>query len=289
VAVSAIGGQFYLVGGQLTGGTKATAANESYDPATDTWTSRAPMPTARYGNAAAVYANKLYVFGGANTSGTLKTVESYNPGTNTWSTETPMPTALKYLAAAELNGILYVVGGTNTGNVQQSALYAYDPVAKTWTSRAAMPAAGAYPTGARNKLTLTTANGSLWAIGGVGGQGTHVQLYNPTTNAWTEAPDLPAKRSLHGASVLNGYLYVVGGLDATTAQPTDTVYVYDPLLGAGGSWRTATSLPQARAAFGGQVDVVDPLPNPNRANILVAAGAVGAASTVTNSLTMGGN
>jgi len=289
VAASAIGGQFYVVGGQVPGGTTATAANESYDPMTDTWTSRAPMPTARYGLAAAVYADKLYVFGGANTAGTLKTVEAFNPATNTWSTETPLPTALKYLAAAEMNGLLYVVGGTNVSNAQQSALYAYDPIAKTWTTRAPMPAAGAYPTGARNKLTLTTANGRLWAIGGAGGQGTHVQLYNPAANTWTEAPNLPAKRSLHGTSVLNGYLYVVGGLDATTAQPTDTVYVYDPLLGTGGSWRTATPLPEARAAFGGQVAVVDTLPEPARSGILVAAGAVGATSTVTNSLTVGSN
>jgi len=182
-----------------------------------------------------------------------------------------------------------VVGGTNVSNAQQSALYAYDPIAKTWTTRAPMPAAGAYPTGARNKLTLTTANGRLWAIGGAGGQGTHVQLYNPAANTWTEAPNLPAKRSLHGTSVLNGYLYVVGGLDATTAQPTDTVYVYDPLFGTGGSWRTATPLPEARAAFGGQVAVVDTLPEPARSGILVAAGAVGATSTVTNSLTVGSN
>jgi N-acetylneuraminic acid mutarotase len=197
--------------------------------------------------------------------------------------------ALKYLAAAELNGLLYVAGGTNASNVQQSALYAYDPTTGTWTTRAPMPAAGAYPTGARNKLTLTSVAGRLWAIGGAGGQGTHVQVYDPAANAWSEAPNLPARRSLHGASVLDGYLYVVGGLDAATAAPSDAVYVYDPLLGTAGTWRTASSLPEARAAFGGQVAVLDSLPEPARSGILVAAGALGSTSTVTNSMTIGEN
>jgi N-acetylneuraminic acid mutarotase len=51
---------------------------EAYDPATDTWTTKAPMPTARQGLAAAVVNGSLYAIGGYNGS-YLSTVESYTP------------------------------------------------------------------------------------------------------------------------------------------------------------------------------------------------------------------
>jgi hypothetical protein len=51
---------------------------EAYDPATNTWTSEAPMPTAREFLAAGVVNGVLYAVGGSG-FGDGKNVEAFNP------------------------------------------------------------------------------------------------------------------------------------------------------------------------------------------------------------------
>ncbi|PYJ61740.1 MAG: hypothetical protein DME24_05770, partial [Verrucomicrobia bacterium] len=54
---------------------------EGYDPASNTWTTKAPMLTARYYLAAAEVGGKIYAIGGASSSGaSLNVVEAYTPG-----------------------------------------------------------------------------------------------------------------------------------------------------------------------------------------------------------------
>jgi Kelch motif len=70
-----IGGKFYVVGGFH--GLQAVADLDVYDPATDTWTTRAPIPTAGRAIGTALQ-GKLYVIAGSN-------AYVYDPGTNKWS------------------------------------------------------------------------------------------------------------------------------------------------------------------------------------------------------------
>jgi N-acetylneuraminic acid mutarotase len=89
---------------------------EEYDPATDRWTTKSPMPTARNGLGLAAASNgRVYAVGGyayGPSAVWFATVEEYDPATNTWTTRAPMPTARIMLAlAAARNGKLYAVGG----------------------------------------------------------------------------------------------------------------------------------------------------------------------------------
>ncbi len=118
---AASNGKIYVIGGfygptYVPGTYLATV--EEYDPATNTWATRASMPTARDGLGVVVASNgKIYAIGGQNvTDGYLAIVEEYDPATDTWATRASMLTARFGLGAAKAsNGELYAIGGYNGG------------------------------------------------------------------------------------------------------------------------------------------------------------------------------
>jgi len=86
---------------------------EEYNPATDTWTMKADMLTARTIHSSAALNRKIYVIGGANNWGScLSIVEVYDPATNTWAKGLDMPTARGCHSMSVVNGKIYVIGGT---------------------------------------------------------------------------------------------------------------------------------------------------------------------------------
>ena len=105
-----IDGKFYVVGGgqDING---ATRTLDVYDATTNTWATRASMPTAVRLVRGTVIQNKLFVVA-MTTSGTLKAYR-YNPLTNVWSSRAAPPT-FGALSRIQLNGVARVlsVGGT---------------------------------------------------------------------------------------------------------------------------------------------------------------------------------
>jgi hypothetical protein len=72
----------YAIGGDNSGGILATV--EAYAPLTNTWASKASMPTARRLLGVVSAHNLIYAIGGTNNSGNLATVEAYTPGVSEW-------------------------------------------------------------------------------------------------------------------------------------------------------------------------------------------------------------
>lgn len=147
-AGAAIDGRFYVAGGTNIDASASLAVLEEYDPATNTWTLKAPMPTARHDVGSAVIDGVLYVVGGANRAlGTLGTVEAYDPETNTWTAKAPLPTPRSDLVVGAIGGMLYAAGGrTAAGAV--SLVEAYDPETNTWHTMPSMLTARAGARGA---------------------------------------------------------------------------------------------------------------------------------------------
>ena len=112
-----VNGRIYVVGGRIRDDYAIPpvetffATNEEYDPATNIWATRAPMPTARNQPASGVVNGKIYVMGGRTTGlSQLDVNEEYDPLTIAWTTKAPMPTARAYLGgngAAVVNGKIY--------------------------------------------------------------------------------------------------------------------------------------------------------------------------------------
>jgi N-acetylneuraminic acid mutarotase len=126
-AGGAVGGKFYLAGGlfETTDPIGNIGQNvEAYDPATDTWTTKAKAPGPRYQDAGAVLNGLLYVVGGGTGTDYLSLLEVYNPRTDTWRELNGQPTARGFLGAAALGGKLYALGGrTLDGYVATNEAY----------------------------------------------------------------------------------------------------------------------------------------------------------------------
>lgn len=129
-AVGVVNGILYAVGGCSGSGfcgVGPLTTVEAYDPATNTWTTKASMPTARDGLAGGVVNGILYAVGGYSEGFDLATVEAYDPTTNTWTTKASMPTARQKLAVDVVNGVLYAVGGHHVSELP--TVEAYQPAA----------------------------------------------------------------------------------------------------------------------------------------------------------------
>jgi N-acetylneuraminic acid mutarotase len=82
--------QIYTIGGhrmEPTGSTAGLTTVEVYDPATDTWTQKANMPTPRMGLSASEVDGVIYAVGGVYTSpwAGLATVEAYDISADIWT------------------------------------------------------------------------------------------------------------------------------------------------------------------------------------------------------------
>lgn len=72
-----------------------------------------------------------------------------------------------------------------------------------------------------------------------------VEKYNPTTGTWTQAPNLPKRRSHCALAYVGKKLYVMGGLGEYTV--ITTVDIYDPQVGM---WQEGPQMPRPKSNFG---------------------------------------
>jgi N-acetylneuraminic acid mutarotase len=145
-AASVVDGKIYVIGGGGGGGASYPTMStvEAYDPATDTWTRQADMPSARELLSTSVVGGKIYAIGGQRQDsvfqGVYSTVEMYDPATDRWTKKADTPLPRKVHSACVLKDIIYVFGGrTVIGARPQSTLFQYDPAADAWVVGKDMP------------------------------------------------------------------------------------------------------------------------------------------------------
>ncbi len=237
-SVAVIGGIVYIVA-PYNGQNNIVYA---YDPAPNTWSTKASRPDVGSGKVAGVINGILYEAGGTNCCVNVNAVYAYNPATNTWSTVASMPVGQSRAASGVIDGKLYVAGGHNSTAGAIATFQAYDPVTNAWTSLTSMPTA-------RSGVAGAVLDGKLWVIGGGTGPGGHtgvvatVDVYDPVTNTWTTAPAMPTARNWARTAVVNGILYIIGGEDGSGAL--NTIEAYDPVQNI---WVTLAGLQTARIA-----------------------------------------
>jgi len=198
---AAVGDKIYVIGGvSILPGSTETALGfktpqasvgtvEEYDPATNTWRERSPMPTPRNHTTAAAVNGKIYVIGGRvgaafiGLASDISVVEEYNPATDKWSApRSRMPTARSALGSGVVNGRIYVAGGEYQDPHMMAtfrAVEAYDPASDSWSIMPSMPVS-------RHGLAAGAIGNRLILVGGdVQSSGSGVEVSTSEVDALT--------------------------------------------------------------------------------------------------------
>jgi N-acetylneuraminic acid mutarotase len=111
MAAVTVAGKIHVVGGRFGENEDMTGLHDIYDPASDSWTSAAPVPTPRGGGAGALYHGMIVFLGGEDDKRTYNENEGFDLKTNRWVTLAPMPTGGHGFGAATVGSNLYIISG----------------------------------------------------------------------------------------------------------------------------------------------------------------------------------
>ena len=207
-----------------------------------TWINKTPMPTSRYAFGLTVVDDKIFAIGGTASDGKtrLATNEMYNPTKDVWETRTPIPSPRRAHATTTYQNKIYIIGGSDS-----KANEVYDPTTDTWENKTALPSQ--YN---RNFFNAHTVNEKIYVISGMTDKlsmwspnSPEVNIYNPTTDTWTNGKQIPYPVSKYASAVIDDKIYVFGGIDysAGPIEVYDLTQIYDTTTD---TWSLGTPLPE---------------------------------------------
>jgi len=178
----------------------------------DSWTTMAPMPTARSSFGVAVVNGKIFAIGGSIETW-IGTNEMYDPVTDTWTTKASMPTPRGAFGIAVYQDKIYVIGGTTSLNVV-GVNEVYDPATDTWETNTPMPTN-------RMNLCANVINGKIFLMAGNTLTGpmfplltNTTEVYDPLTDSWITKTSMPNYEGIAipdvVSAVVNNKIYVFG-------------------------------------------------------------------------------
>jgi N-acetylneuraminic acid mutarotase len=249
-------GKLYVFGGYniTEPAYEPTAASEAFDPATNTWTSLAPMPAGETHMGVATDGSSIYVAGGYTLAPNsiyqvfaTANVFRYNIAANTWSTYVSLPSARGAGAMVYLDGQLHFMDGVDINRNGQTDHWVLNPSDANphWATSASVPETA-------NHTAAVVLNGDIVIVGGQSTDDdsstlTKAWLFDPATSQWSALANMPIPRSHAMVNVIDSHIIVAGGTTANDL-PLDSVVIYDPATNA---WSAQTPLPD-----GGRLAVV---------------------------------
>jgi Predicted solute binding protein len=207
------GTYIYLLGG-VDQNFNTTATLWRYDPVSNTYNTSLPsytIPT--YFHASAYLNGKIYRIAG-RAIGTDFHVEVYDTATNTWSMAANYPFANHSLMAVALGNYIYAGGG----NASPDKTWRYDPNTNTWDDAAIadLPAGRtAAASGAYNGRWILAGGDVNFAIS------TSTIAWDPTTNTWSNLPNMVQARDYLAGAVAGQSFYAVAGSSAPGTGTND--------------------------------------------------------------------
>ena len=204
-------GRLYVHGGYRSATDLAEPAGAllRFDPRTGRWRRLPAAPTPRAAHAAAVLGGRLYVAGGANDSGSLRSLEVYDFARRRWSTGPSFPgPARNHAAGVASGGWFYVLGGRDRGNL--AVAERFNPRRREWRQ---LPKMGVARSGS---AAVRLGDGRLVAFGGEdlaagGGTIAEAELFDPSARRWRRLPGLRTPRHGLGGAALGRRVFAIEG------------------------------------------------------------------------------
>lgn len=246
--VAALGGEVYVVGGFIPGGT-VVGTVEAYDPATRSWRDAGTLPQAMHHANVAAVGGKLYVVGGLTglSFTASRSVYEYDPATRQWTAKAPMPAGTERGGAAVgvIGSRIYLAGGFRGGSVADFS--SYEPATDTHAALAPLPAA-------RDHLVGGAVGTSFYAIGGrrngVTAIDGRVDRYDTSVGGWTAAAPMLTPRAGSAAGTWGTRIIVAGGEGNRAGSSTvfPQTEIFDTVAN---SWADAGTMRTPRHGTGG--------------------------------------
>jgi N-acetylneuraminic acid mutarotase len=176
---------------------------------------------------------------------------------NPWFQGAPFPDPSEEVLGATASGKFYVFAGLAPGWKPKAMVMEYDPASNSWSKKQPMWLAA-------HHVAFASIGSKIYAFGGFtypdagppGWNPVHNAFeYDPAMDEWKELASMPSKRGAAAAAVVNGKIYVTGGVNSLPgvtengihpARPHNvlaTVEEYDPSTN---TWRAVRPLLLAR-------------------------------------------
>lgn len=201
-----------------------------------------PTDSYDYGEALVINGN-LYVVGGlggyAGTS--FAPINAQSGGTGNWTQSTPVSMRSDWTTTT-YKGFIYAVAGGSTRSISYTQVNNGGPgFVSAWSAASNLGTArrdfvaGTYA----GKIYVTSGCTDAGCTGSIATTSTEVATVQTdgSLSSWTSGVSIPSKRYGATGTIINGYMYVVGGADSTG---TNTSTVYYAKINSDGSFSTNT-------------------------------------------------
>ncbi len=221
-------GKGYVFGGY--NGTEFLNDLWCYDPSSDSWTEKAPLPAlGRGGCGQFVIDDTAYIIGG-KTSGisAMNEVWCYLPENDVWVQKSDFPFGNRWRSSAVTsNGIGYLFFGRDQDNLFHNEGFQYDAATDSWVELTVFPSIG------RSHAVLCNMNEALYVCFGIDSLNNSFNdlwRYDLTQNTWIALPGIPALGRRGGmATAFNDILYYSTGINEMNQRLKET-WKYMPNL-----------------------------------------------------------
>ncbi len=189
--------------------TDTSAALLRYDPERNRWRRLRPSPTPRAAHAVAVIGHRLYAAGGANESGSLRSLEIYDFRTGRWTRGPSFDgPARNHTTGVASGGRFYVLAGRDAENF--TVAERYDPRNRRWERiRPLRTARGGIASARLSDGRIVVFGGEQLRPGGT--TIAEVELFDPRTGRWRSLPDMRTPRHGLGGVALGRRAFAVEG------------------------------------------------------------------------------
>ncbi len=202
-------GRLYVQGGYEGPLSQPTGALLRYNPTTNRWRRLPAAPTPRAAQAAAFVGDRLHVAGGANDSGSLRSLEIYDVSRRRWTQREELPgPARNHTTGVASGGRFYVLAGRDSTNLRRPSATTRAGGAGSALPDMRTPRGGIASARLRDGRIVVFGGEELQPGGTTIGE---VELFNPRTRRWRALPDMRTPRHGLGGAALGNRVFALEG------------------------------------------------------------------------------